>query len=130
VSAYQTSGFAYQGAGQFAYQTDAGDTATRVSGVKRRKVTVNLSDLKVLDRESTADFIKSRLNLKKSEPDDVDLKVVKPRKYRVKKGDEHAEHIRQQEEALKAASVAHEERQKEITMKNNAIIIMLLAGDL
>lgn len=52
---YQTSGFAYQGLGQFAYQEKPIPSGVRNTFAKRRRH---------LDRESTKEFLKDQLRLK------------------------------------------------------------------
>lgn len=125
TGAYQTSNFAYQGSGQFAYQEAIGDAVlTQISGVrgKKHRVIINLSEVSEASRQSTADFIKSRLVLKKA-PDDVEL-VVKP------KGDTN---VRKRK---KTSTKPDEERQKaeilmaEMLENEDFIIAAIIASEL
>ena len=66
MPAYQTSLFAYQGAGQFAYQEQAGIVVVSPAGVKRHpQRVIRLRDIE--NRQQTADFIKAQL--KERHPD-------------------------------------------------------------
>ena len=119
--AYQVTGFAYQGAGQFAYQGDAGGTVPVVpppSGVKRgrkRELIVNLRD--VQNRESTADFLKSQLRLRQG--------IVEPEI----KVDKRAEKKAKALEALAMRNMEierQEEQRRTLQAENNNIITTLL----
>lgn len=97
-----------------------------ISGV--RKKVIRLSDMaNMVDRQSTADYIKDRLKLAKAAvSDDVDLKV-KPRKFKVKKGDEHERNLLEQEKSAIQARADAEQKAKII--RNNSIIAIILASE-
>lgn len=129
ISAFQPSAFQNN-----AFQIGVGAAAASPDGVKRSNVTVRLAE--VLDRKSTADFIKERLKLNgpPQQTDDVELKVAKPElKLRVRKGDEHARNIREQEKIARQARAdaerADAERKEKVRIRNNAIIAIILASE-
>ena len=104
------------------------------SGVrsKRSNLIVRLSDLRDVERQSTADFIKSRLKLDSSDrPDDVELVVPvskKQKKFIVKQGDLDELNFREGE--AKAKSDAEEKRrQAEMLMYDDFIIAAFIASE-
>jgi len=93
-----------------------------VSGVKASKPkTIKLSELRELERESTAEFIKAHL---KRQYDDVNLNVTAKGASNVRK---------KQTQASAAEGYAEEKRQAQIArlkLNRNAILAIILASEL
>lgn len=117
--AYQVTGFAYQGSGQFAYQGSSDDTTT-VGGVKKR--TIRLRDVE--NREDLADFIKTQMNLKHA---DLVPEAPKPR---LSKKAREAKELEARALENMAIERAQEERRELITKQNNDILTLLMMTEI
>jgi ribosomal 50S subunit-associated protein YjgA (DUF615 family) len=116
-TAYQVTNFAYQGAGQFAYQGSTDDIAVSAGGVKRKPRVIRLRDEE--SREKLAEFIKGEL-LRQFPELNPPVAQPRPTQARARVSSEDVSRAMELERT--------EETRKRIIATNNAIISAILAS--